>query len=125
MMRKSIPQWMLSLVALPFVTLLAGCTEPQCYREHLHVYTKDYVAICEDGYWKDYCNPNRSDTAGCPSQKYVFSDCEKNDIIPKLDDLKCPVIQCVDNECSCGPSITRSEIGVQQAIDLIEESTKL
>lgn len=111
---------LLGLILL--VSLIAtACTEPQCYREHLRVYTKDYVAICEDGYWKDFC----LDQEWCDSyHRYTYDDCEKNDIIPRLDDERCPVIQCIDKSCKCGPMISRAEVGVLQAVDLIDNYVK-
>lgn len=99
-----------------FSLIFSACTESQCYREHLKVYTEDYVAICEDGYWKDYCAAAPCDY----SEQYSFDDHEITNILNRLSE-ECPVIQCIDNNCKCTPKITREEVGFMQLEALIDE----
>ena len=95
-----------SLILLGLSTM--ACTERQCYREHLKVFTEDYVAICEDGYWTDY------DAATYPYTGFEVAAHER------VSDA-CPVLQCIKKDCKCTEGYTREQIGAMQLGDLLDE----
>ena len=95
-----------SLVLVGF--LMMACTERQCYREHLKVFTEDYVAVCEDGYWTDY------DAA---TYQYVGFEIAAHE---RVSD-RCPVVQCIKKDCKCTEAITREQIAAMQLGDLLDE----
>ena len=95
------------------VLILAGlstlaCTERQCYREHLKVFTADYVAVCEGGYWTDF------DAA---SYNYVGFEIDAHARVSE----QCPVVQCIKRDCKCTEGYTREQIGVMQVGDLLDK----
>ena len=101
-------------VAFLFMTTSACITEHKCYREHLKVYTEDYIAVCEGGWWSEHyldeCK-NASD--------YVISSKERT-ILSTLSET-CPVVQCIEDDCKCTEAYTRAGIAEMEVEDLLDE----
>ena len=106
---KKINTLLMSISALIFVGLSTmACTEHQCYREHLKVFTEDYVAVCADGYWTDY------DAATYP---YTGFEIAAHDRVSTT----CPVVQCIKKDCKCTQGLTRDQIAAMELVDLLDE----
>ena len=106
---KKTNSFLLSILSLVLVGfLMMACTEHQCYREHLKVFTEDYVAVCNDGYWEDF------DAATYPYMGFEISAHERIS-------EKCPVVQCIKKDCKCTDGYTREQIGAMQLADLLDE----
>lgn len=104
--------------------LSISCTEHNCYREHLRVYTSQYIAVCEDGIWHDYDIYNKCDTT-CGNDYYINNT---NSLSPtdqqRLSRVSasCPVLQCIKDDCECTAPLTRTDIAVMQLEELIDEA---
>ena len=106
---KNIQTILLSLAVLILVGVSTlACTERQCYREHLKVFTADYVAVCEGGYWADY---------DATTYKYFGFEVAAHE---RVSD-QCPVVQCIKQDCKCTEGYTREQIGVMQVGDLLDK----
>ena len=104
--------------------LSISCTEHNCYREHLKVYTNQYLAVCEDGIWHDYELHTICDTT-CSKDYYTNS----NYPLSPTDQQRlsrvsasCPVLQCIKDDCKCTAPLTRTDIAVMQLEELIDEA---
>ena len=100
--------------AFLFLTTSACITEHKCYREHLKVYTNQYIAVCEDGWWTEHYLEDCETAEG-----YILSDKEKT-ILSTLSS-SCPVVQCIKEDCKCTEALTRTDIAEMKVEDLLDE----
>ena len=113
---KTTYKYLFCLVSLILLSVMfTACTERKCYREHLKVYTDDYIATCRDGYWEEECLNDRK----CSVDSHGISEEDAN----RLDRLSatCPILQCIKNDCKCSDALTREEVGARQLEDLLDE----